>query len=197
MSTGLKENKMKTLSPFIVEFCNPRQSDIMLQCIPGRLRMRSATGQIITNVNGTIKTVTGIDGYTVPSVPGMQLHVDPTKCTYRVKDPLNDKPELITEIEKYIEHQSAYDGVKVQGVPSLEGELDVHRMKSLCREIVWLLENGDARMVKGIQPALKEVQKMPGNFLLNPGLNETERSTLPYFEKDMDAWYNRMQMRDQ
>jgi hypothetical protein len=81
---------------------------------------------------------------------------------------------------------------KVRGVKAMQGELDVHRMKSLCREICDLLAEGHMRVVKGVKPAREDVEDLPGKFLLNPG--SRIKTGQPAYEQDYDAWVDRLNM---
>jgi hypothetical protein len=63
-------------------------------------------------------------------------------------------------------------------------------MKTLCREVLWLLEAGDVRMVKGQQPTVEAIDELPGNYLLNPG--SRVNSAQPLFEKDYPSWIERL-----
>jgi hypothetical protein len=63
-------------------------------------------------------------------------------------------------------------------------------MKTLCREIVWLLNEGSVRVVKGATPEMDDIDELPGKYLLNPGLRT--QTTQPTFEEDYDGWVNQL-----
>jgi len=79
---------------------------------------------------------------------------------------------------------------KIKGVDTQRGLLDVHRMKTLVREMTWLVNAGEARVIKGSLPKIDDVENMPGHFLLNPGSRTP--NTQPQFEKDFPAWVERL-----
>ena len=174
---------------FGIEARHPRFADLFIQSIPG-CRLRSKTGPVITNVDGTVRTLQ-TKGHSPPEVPGMQLHVNPAALTYVILDPLNDDEDAKARIRKYLQLTT---GTRVdsnlKGATTVKGELNPHQMKTLCREICNLLDEGDAKTVKGASPDREDVDELPGNYLLNPGLRT--QSSQPMFEKDYDGWIDRL-----
>ena len=65
-------------------------------------------------------------------------------------------------------------------------------MKSLCREIVWLLNDNSVKVIKGQTPTIKDVDALPGKYLLNPGARTN--TTQPLYEEDYPAWLERLTM---
>ena len=184
--TTKEKISVAVVPPFGIEVDHPRNCDIMLQSIPD-CRLRSAVSPVVTNVDGTVRTMTA-KGLTPPVTPGMQLHVNPEKCSYVVSDPMFGNDEACEKVDKFLTAIGELSGVnnKIRGVPTLQGTLDVHRMKTLCRELVGLLETGDIKMIKGPKPDLEEVNELPGNYLLNPG--SRVHNSQPRYEKDLPAW---------
>lgn len=183
------------VSPFGVEFDHPRNCDVIVQSIPG-CRMRS----IIRSDRYVIDAKTGESRIppsqaaglaTIPRVPGMQLHINPAKCTYTILDPLYEDEELCELLRKRLSESTPFRvGNKLSGVPTTKGTLDVHRMKTLCREVIHMLNIQFVKVVKGVAPELKDVEAMPGHFLLNPGSRIPNQQ--PTYEKDFDAWCERL-----
>ena len=126
-----------------------------------------------------------------PKIPGQELHVNPLKLTYKIVDPLCEKPELLTRLEKFLAQTTgrSIDG-KLRGVPAVEGTLDPHQMKTLCREMWNLVQAKEARLVKGAMPDIDDIQGMAGHFLLDPG--SIVPNTQPRYEKDFAAWVERL-----
>lgn len=181
------------VAPFGVEADHPRNSDLLLQCISG-CRLRSAidgskpavdakTGDLTTPLDQA-RTLASF-----PKLPGMQVHVNPEKCTYAIVDPLHNNEELLRRVEKYFQ---AREGVKptgrMNGVAPKTGKLDVHQMKSLCRELHNLVTSGEAKIVQGIGmlPKIEDIEEMPGRFMLNPG--SMVPNTQPRYEDDLPGW---------
>jgi hypothetical protein len=63
-------------------------------------------------------------------------------------------------------------------------------MKTLCREIVWLLKEKHVKMVSGPEISLEDVDELPGKFLLNPGSRVP--NTQPHFEEDVPEYINNL-----
>lgn len=196
MATAQTEDRPEIIvAPFGIEADHPRNSDLVVQCIPG-CKLRSA----ISGSKHLIDAKTGeprvpLDQArhlsTFPRTPGMQLHVNPAKLVYTIVDPLNDDEELRERITRWYSQNSAVRSIDtLKGVPTQQGELDTHRMKSLCREMFWLVEAGEAKVVKGALPAFDEIEELPGYFLLNPGSRIS--NTQPRYEKDFQSWVDRM-----
>jgi hypothetical protein len=190
MATVTETKEKVVVQPFAVEIDHPRNCDYLLQCIPGRQRMRGA----VNAAKPSYGERAGIPADQarhlgrLPPIPGMQIHVNPAKGTYLIKDPLHGDEELCDRIQRGLEDDDrpVAVGAKLKGVPPKRGELDPHWMKSLCRELRWLLDAEHAKMAKGPEPVMEDIERLPGNFLQNPG--STIRNSQPRFEKDMAAW---------
>ncbi len=187
---AVQESKTAVV-PFGIEADHPRNSDLLIQCIPG-LRLRSAISASRTARNAkTGESYVPPDQSAFlghfPPIPGMQLHIQPTKLTYMVVDPLYDDEQLCEKIQAVLRRISSFRSTsKFRGVETQNGTLDVHRMKTLVREMTWLVGAGEARVVKGTLPDAVAVEEMAGNFLLNPG--SRVHNTQPVYEKDWDQW---------
>lgn len=184
--------KKVVIPSFGVEIDHPRNADVALQCIPG-VRLRSAIdgAKPIIPKEGSDETLVPVDQMrtlgSFPKTPGLQVHVNPAECTYVLIDPLHGDEALCTRIQTWIKSNGAYSVAdKIDGIPPQEGALNVHRMKSLCRELFWLVEAKEAKKCKGPMPTMSDIEELPGNFLLNPGARS--RTHQPRFEKDFDSW---------
>lgn len=194
MSTVEKEPRT-IVAPFTVEADHPRNADLMLQNIPG-CRLRGAV-----KASRTVKTMRrgkevelipkdqsrhlGV----LPEIPGMQISVNPAKCSYRVIDPLHDDEELCEQITLgLVEDERLHDpeSQKIHGVKPQRGTIDPHRMKTLCRELFDLSEENHVKIIKGVIPTMDRIDKLPGKYLLNPGARV--RNGQPRYEEDMPAW---------
>lgn len=187
--------KTLVVAPFGISADTGRNQNVLLQCIPG-LRLRGA----IDGTKGTIDSRTGDEVVPVdqarhlgsfPRVPGMQLHVNPAELTYEVIDPLFEDRAMCERIERYMRNESIIrTDQKISGVPPKSGKLDPHRMKSLCKEMLSLLEAKEARIAKGTPPLMAEIEELPGRFLLNPG--SMVGNTQPVYADEFDEWVNRL-----
>jgi hypothetical protein len=196
MSTQVKEEII--ISPFTIEADHPRSSDLLLQAIPN-CRLRSAIKASRTTIRNpqspTNEPVIPKDQArhlgSLPVIPGMRLSVDPANLTYEITDPLCDNPELCDRIESALNSDDRPLSIdKIKGVPVQKGELDVHRMKTLCREIVWLLKDKHVKMAKGPQPDMDDVEELPGKYLLNPGSRVPNNQ--PVYEEDMPQYVDNL-----
>ena len=199
MSTGLQEGKGKvavTVLPFTIEADHPRNCDLYIQSIPG-CRLRSA----IEGMRPIIDTKTGDVRVPLeqakslasfPRTPGMQLHVNPAELTYRVSDPLHGNTVLCDRIQRFLKENPGVGKVadKIDGIPPLDGKLDPHRMKTLVREMLWLLNANEAKLVQGRAPDLEDIEELDGKFLLNPG--SRVGNTQPVFEEDFPNWVDNL-----
>lgn len=182
-----------TIEPFEIEADHPRNMDLLIQCIPG-LKLRSTLDgkkHVVDAKSGEkmisedqIRALGGIE------LPGMRLYVNPARLSYRVKDPLRGDEELCSRIEKHMRKQGFPTVKKVDGVETVKGTLDEHRMKSLVREMKHLVANGHAKVVQGQAPSTSQIENLPGEFLLNPGARTHWNQ--PTFEKDWDDWYSNL-----
>lgn len=185
------EEKTVIVPEFGVEIDHPRNANVLLQCIVG-VSLRSAIdgAKPIIPKEGKEATVPvdQLHGMgSIPKTPGMQVHVNPAELTYEIIDPLHGNEELCEKLRLWLVNHSAYDtGKKLDGVITKKGTLDKHRMKSLCRELFWLVDANEAKRCKGTVPSMDDIEDLPGNFLLNPG--SRVRNTQPMFEKDFDEW---------
>ncbi len=192
MVTATEEEKKIKIPSFGIEIDHPRNSDVMLQSIVG-VRLRSAidgTKPVYPKegkdeVNVPIDQIQGLASF--PRTPGMEVHVNPAQLKYTIEDPMHGDEDLCIRVQKWLEHNSAYSpDKKINGHPLREGELDVNRMKTLCRELFHLVESGEAKRAKGSVPTMKEIEGLPGRFLLNPG--SRVQNTQPMFEDEYDSW---------
>ena len=115
----------------------------------------------------------------------MQLTVTPAKLEYQVVDKVTE--DQLEQIHLYMvdQGQASADG-KLKKPDDVKGQLDVHRMKTLCRECFHLVEAGEAKIVDGPTPKMENISKLPGKFLLNPG--SRVHNSQPTYEEDFDEW---------
>lgn len=196
MSTAavLDTKKQDAIAAFGIKADHHRNSDLLLQGIPGcRLRSTIKASRAARNPETGEEWVPqdqarhlGI----LPEIPGMELHVNPKSLTYKVYDPLTDNKELCERIVKRLSAASFNAPQEIRGVPTKEASLDKDRMKTLLREMIWLVDAGDAHVCRGVMPTLEQVEQSPGRFLLNPG--STLSNTQPRFECDWDSWLEKL-----
>ena len=196
MSTAtLEKTNTMIVPPFGVEAKHPRNCDLLIQSIPG-CRLRSeidGTSPVRDVKTGDLRVSLDQARHlaSFPRVPGMQLHVNPAELTYAIMDPLHGDAEMCERIRKWMNEMSPMrTGQTVKGVPTLTGQLDVHRMKTLCRELVQTMASGEMKHCKGPKPSMDDIDELPGNYLLNPG--SRVNTTQPTFEKDWDSWVEQL-----
>jgi hypothetical protein len=189
-ATAFDDQVEISVLPFTIEADGPRNDDLLIQCIPG-CKLRSAISGMKTVIdkdgNESVPTDQAIAMADFPKTPGMQLHVNPGELSYVISDPLRDNEAIRERLQRWIENRTKIrTREKIRGVDTVSGKLDAHRMKSLCREMLQLVESGYARCVKGAVPTMEDIEELPGNFLLNPGSRVFNMQ--PMFEKDWDEW---------
>lgn len=180
-----------TVQPFGIEADHPRNCDLLIQSVPGCIlrSLISSSKPSRDYKRGTMRVNPDQSAYLglFPTMPGMQLHVNPSTLTVAVVDPLHEDKEMCRQIKSAYDQANEFkSNVEFQGCPTRKEVIDVHRMKTLCREILWLLKEDHAKVVKGFAPTMEQVDAMPGHYLLNPG--STVPNGQPTFEKDMDAY---------
>ncbi len=193
MSTGTKEDVEVVVAPFGIEADHPRNCDLYIQCVPN-LRLRSAIDGTKHTTDSQGRTMVPLDQArhlaAFPRLPGMRLIVDPANLTYEVIDPLHGDKPMEDRIRRFLKDMSGAGVEKLTGVPPKKGELDKHRMKSLCREMKWLVDSGEAKRFQGRVPSMEEIDELPGEFLLNPGSRVANGQ--PIFEKDFEDWHDNL-----
>lgn len=195
MSTATEERTIVTIPAFAIEADHPRNSDLLLQGVVGvRLRSRIDGSKPVTDARtGDQRIPIGQSQFlaSFPKVPGMQIHVNPTKLTCVITDPLHGDKELCKKIWKFMKEKSlVISDSEIDGVPPRDETLDQNQMKTLCRELVNLVDAGEAKRCKGLMPKMQDVEEMPGEFLLNPGSRVP--NSQPMYEKDLNAWVDKL-----
>jgi len=194
MSSVAEEKKVK-VSPFSIEIDTPNNSDYVIASIPGcKLRSALKPNRLVHD-NRTGQDVVPIDASLALSslgeLPGMQLYVNPTKCSYEITDPLYENSELCGKIKRFLDSKGMIaTNDRISGVPPKEGTLDTNETKTLCREMIRALDSGEAQLVKGIRPSQSDVDGLPGKYLLNPGMQT--HTTQPRYEEDYENWVNNL-----
>lgn len=187
-ATATKTRSKCPVAPWGIEADTMTNGDVILKCLrPERLRGRIVPSKTRKHPRTGDEFVPATAVPNFPEVPGMQLHVNPAVCEWKIIDPLRGNEELCAKILrrlKQLRQQSWAD--KLDGVPSKSGKVDIHMMKSLCREMWHLVTSGDARLVKGILPSMEDIEAMDGDFLLEPGSNMN--TSRPKFEKDLPEY---------
>lgn len=200
MSTvASKEKKSVSVSPFTVQITHPRNCDVAIQSLGIVLRGAvSATVEIFDkqwkeeDFDNEQKTrPTGaklIEG--VGEIPGMELHIDPAGLRWKAVDPLYKNEKLLDRVQKAMRRAGVGVADKLGGIAPREGRVDVHTMKTLCRELLCFIEAGEVKIAKGIAPTREDVEELPGYFLQNA--SNVMGWHQPRFEKDMEKWGDRM-----
>ena len=192
MNATLERERTKSasaVSPFGVEVDHPQMCDLLIQSIPG-CRLRSRCKPTTVTVQGQVRTPQS-QGHSPPEAPGMQLHVNPADLSYVILDPLNTDEDAKARIKRFMHLTTgARQDTNLRGATTIKGTLDANRMKTLCREICWLLAANEVKVVKGAAPDIEDVDDLPGKYLLNPGLQTA--TTQPVYEEDYDAWKDQL-----
>lgn len=189
-----QQTKKTTVAPFGVEADTPRNQNVMLQSIPncvlrGALNA-SKTARDAQSGEERVPRDQARHLGVLPPTPGQQIHVNPQDGTYTIIDPLHGDEEMCEKIRRGLKGDGRPVPERIDGHKPQKGQLDKHRMKTLCRELINMLESDEVKMVKGPRPKLEDVERLPGDFLLNPG--SRVHNTQPTFEKDWDEWVQQL-----
>lgn len=192
----VKEEQFVDVAPFGIEADHPRNSDLLIQVIDCRLRSSiKPTKTIIDKGEDGGKEERPVNAWMVDGlpnhVPGMQLHVNPEKCTWVVIDPLEGDERTLEKIKKAVERATGYRvSDKLRAAPRKEGKLNKDQMKTLTREMVGIVKAKEAKIVKGILPDMEEVDELPGKYLLNSSNRNNWHQ--PKYEEDLPDFENRL-----
>lgn len=181
--------------PFTLEADHPRMCDLRIQNIPN-LELRSAIdgskGSVDKDGNFSIPADQAIGMAGCPKIPGMRIEVDPKELTYRAYDPLSEQPELLIKITNYLRKKRGIGvGKKLSFVPEQKGKLDKHQMKTLCRELVFMMNAKEMTLVSGVEPEMEDIEELPGRFIQNPGAVRYKNAQ-PRYEDQMEDHIERL-----
>lgn len=195
-ATAQRRRRASSIAPFEIEVDHPRNSDVMFQGLYGvinqrlRSRLKPATKTVATKKQRSVIHAPQCVGQSLPEIPGMRLQVNPAQCSVRVVDPLHNNDKLRGELQAFIKATQGSSVVPPNGVEPAEGKMDEHRMKTLCREILVLIEAEEVVLKKGPKFDLDDCNDLPGNYLLNPASRIP--NSQPQFEKDLPAYAEKL-----
>ncbi len=193
MDTGdvaVAEKSPGAVAPFAVMADHPRNCDLRIQSIPGVVIRSLITGRrtVYSHVRKQEMIPQDQAAYLgmYPDIPGQEIHVNPAKLSYVIRDPLHGNEELCQKIQRAKTETDGIKCPKVEGVPPIKGELDVHRMKTLVRELIRMVASGEAKVVNGVMPTIAQADTLPGRYLLNPGA--IIQNGQPTYEDEYETW---------
>lgn len=196
MNTATESKKAASIAPFAVEANHPRNCDLLVQGLTGicdrRLRSRLKGAVAVRGTDGKerLKPLS-TDGIGPPEIPGMILHVHPAKGEIVVEDPLRDNEKLRAELADYFRQTLGTRQTNPpNGCEERRGQLDRDRMKTLCREILGMVEAGEMEWKKGPRFDQSDVDELPGEYLTNPG--SIIKNNQPRYEKNLPAYEQRL-----
>ena len=176
--------------PFEIEADHPRNSTLRIMCIDGGLMLRSAFNGMKGARDAKGRLQTPLDQASTyaghPEMPGMRLSVNPAKLEYEIIDPMHNNPLCDDVLAWAQQHMPLPGNATFNGEKPRGGKLDVHQMKSLCRELLNIINSGEAKVTRGPKPSEDQIAMMPGRFILNPGLQTA--TTQPRYEDDLENW---------
>lgn len=184
-----------SIPPFAIEAAHPRNANLKLQSIPGKIlrsRLNPQAGVYDPLLGGEVAPTDQTLGMAgCPVVPGQILAVDPGECVYKIRDPLAGDEVLQGRLVHFLKTKTPYRVERIDGEETPTSTLDKDRIKTLCRECIWLVEAGEAKVAHGALPDLEDVNELDGEYLLNPGL--TVQTGQPRYEKDYEEWVSKIQ----
>lgn len=185
-----KQPEAVGMEPFAIEADHPRNCTLLIKSLP-EVKLRSSfSAHRPYHHRKTGKDyipLSQVQISTLPPTPGMQLAVHPGRRAWRCYDPMSEDPRLMAQVNSQgTAITSGMQQFDMSPVPTSEGKMGVDEFKSLVREMLDLVEAGEARVVNGPQPTRAQVDDLPGRYLLNPG--PLARSTQPRYEEDFEGW---------
>jgi hypothetical protein len=200
MSTTEKKRAV-SVAPFAIEARTPRNQDVVVQNL-GRLRLRGAVSATVEVFDRTWEDGEDDDEVSVrPTgakliegvgpLPGMQLYVNPAECEWKTADPLYKDEKVLERLRKAMSRALGIMAVdqKLRGIKPKSGKIGQDEMKSLCKELVCMIEAGDAKVVKGMAPTMEDVDELPGRYLLN--WSNQNQWKQPRYADEYDEWVRR------
>lgn len=189
-----EEVEYSEIGTFTIEADHPRNCDLLIQSIPG-LRLRSAIeGTRPVTDQQTGEPMVPADQSralaALPRIPGMQIRVQPELGLVIVADPLTENSTLCTRLATFLKNHTPHHAEKVEGVEKQKYRLDEHQMKTLCRELVNIVNAKEGTVVEGKKPTLEKVDNMKGRYLMNSG--HTSFITQPRYEDQMNEWLEQL-----
>ncbi len=189
MSNQATADPRTMVKPWGIEADHPRNADLWIKSIPG-MRLRGAiSGSKPVIDQKTGRAMLPVDQVRnlgpLPQMPGMRLIVNPAKLEYVISDPLFDDEERCKTFSSMVSHNQMIQP-DIKGLPPRKGKVNEDDMKTLCREMLQFVQAGEAKVCTGAEPSLEEIDALPGDYLLNPGI--LTWTSQPKYEKDFDAW---------
>ena len=191
--------KSVSVMPFAVEARTPRNQDVMIQGI-GNVKLRGAVSASVEMFDKQMAE-DGEDLGVQPAgakihpgigeLPGEILYVNAAEGTWKTRDPLFGKQEKLDRIKTVLDRErEVRTADRLRGIKPREGELGRAEMKSLCRELISLLDAREVKLVKGVRPTTEDVDALPGRYLLN----QTNLSGFrqPRYEDEYEDWVDKM-----
>jgi len=191
---GRKGRRSAQSAQFVIMADHPRNSDLLIQSVPGRLRLRSTISgtKPATNMKTGAISVPQDQAAamaTLQHIPGMCIAVDGSTNEIRIFDGM--KPDDVRRVGVWLKNRGLVSKEsEVRPVPTRSEKLDDDRFKTLMRELHNLNEMHHIKVVEGEMPDMRQIEKMDGEFLLNPG--STVANTQPRYEKDFSAWVQKL-----
>lgn len=194
--TATQEKKKKivvSVTPFEIEAAHPRNCDLYIQVTGTRLRSRikpvkevfdRRDGEQITRPTSA-KVIDELPG----EIVGQQMQVRPGDLTYKVIDPID--ADTLKAVQKAMKaHSGSSVSEHLRGVKDQEGKLNKDEMKTLVRELVRIVQSGEAKVTRGTLPDMADVDDLPGKYLLNS--RNLSNWHQPRYEEDLDNWTEKL-----
>lgn len=183
-------NRPLNLPPFIVELGDDSNRTISLDTMRLRLRGDFSLSKLHKRKQGGRDV--GQIMQQMPDIPGMRIMVDYHAQKCRIFDPLEtpEYKDVLVRVNQVAQEATAVkqSGGKFTPVEAVEHKLDKDKMKTLCLELVRLVEDKQARVVAGELPTEEQLAAMPGRKLFDPWNNSPRK---PKYEDDAEAFYAR------
>lgn len=194
MTTAEKATEGIDFLPFTVEATCDRNRNLLIQNIPGMILRSAISSAAPVKDARTGEEMVPVDQARglgqMPATPGMLLKVDPRNLSYKVTDPLCDDERLQGRLSSFLRQKGAPSNTSVTGMPAQEGVLDIHQMKTLCRELANAEAKGDVTAKKNKVPTVSQCDEFDGRYLLNPG--SRVRNSQPRYEDEFEEWVSRL-----
>lgn len=180
----------KVPANFTVEFGDEKNRSFLLRTVRREVRGSFSLRKFYSNEGGG--RAVGNAMTRVPDIPGEFLCIKASEGVAIFYDPWEDKPEDWTRLNNAL--SEALPARTKQGfgpVPRQESKMSVDEMKTLVLEIFQMVEDKQARVVKGRMPDREAIDAMPGHELYDP-MNSNARK--PRYVEEVPEWERRIEM---
>lgn len=181
------------LAPFAFRIEEPRCRGVLITSLKSTQAIRSDWSLAILNAHGGSDV--GGTMQRMPSIPGIEVHVNPRTRVVEFIDPLEHDQDLLDRINAIVADVVAIGpagGKSFRAVPKQTVKLSVDEFKTFLIEIAYFDgPDSDWKLIvtSGTIPTIEEIEKLPGRELFDVRSNSHIQ---PKYRDDVEKWFERL-----